>query len=242
MRLRSRWVFQLLACAWFAVGAGDRSTLEHRLQTLPTHSGPTRLVVGGERIELPGFQRYWRLELGRGTDVLVLDQQRGARSLVLKLSPDERLLGRLPVGAEIRSLLLCDLDWDGADELVIDSLEGWGTGLLDRRLRALQFESVLQELWQGCGDSVESSNGMDLEATVHVRCGRPVDREASGYELEVSRTIRSGSAVAMDGVRVALAGGRLRVTPLETTPVPPGKVALEPTLCTWKPQPPQRIR
>lgn len=142
----------------------------------------------------------------------------------------------------IRSLLLCDLDWDGADELVIDSLEGWGTGLLDRRLRALQFESVLQELWQGCGDSVESSNGMDLEATVHVRCGRPVDREASGYELEVSRTIRSGSAVAMDGVRVALAGGRLRVTPLETTPVPPGKVALEPTLCTWKPQPPQRIR
>lgn len=100
MRLRSRWVFQLLACAWFAVGAGDRSTLEHRLQTLPTHSGPTRLVVGGERIELPGFQRYWRLELGRGTDVLVLDQQRGARSLVLKLSPDERLLGRLPVGAD----------------------------------------------------------------------------------------------------------------------------------------------
>lgn len=240
MRVRFRLALGLAVVASTVLGAGGPPTLEERLRALPPRGGSARLEVGGERIDLPGFQRFWRLELGRGTYVLVLDQQRGAHSLVLKLSPEEQLLGKLLVGAEIRSLLLCDLDWDGVDELVIDSLEGWGTGLLDRRLRVLRVEPELQELWQGCGDGLEAGRGEDLKTTVHLRCARPSDYGSDGQELELRRTIRFGSATATDGVRVALRAGRVSVQGLEPSSNQPGKPVPMPELCRWKVDPPAR--
>jgi hypothetical protein len=199
----------------FAMGSGLGTTpgsersLKDQLEALEPHRATNHLQVDGESFKLPGYLGYWRLDTGMGREVLVLNQQRGAEGLILLLSRDGKILSRLALGAELRSLLLCDMEWDGEPELVLDQLDGWGTGLLQRTLRVIRLDPALREIWRGEGDSFQSPSGQQTALTqAFVRCGRlGRDDETYGESLVVLRQIQLGNETLLETVVVRLVGG-----------------------------------
>jgi hypothetical protein len=130
-------------------------------------------VTGKVSLDLEGYDRHWEMQVGQGSTVIVLSRMRGKQGEILMFSPIGTLVGRLPVGAEITNILLCDLADSGFPDLVLDQLDGWGTNVVERSFRVTRVAPSLQEIWKASSLSVDSSPGRSESSRSFVRCEPP---------------------------------------------------------------------
>jgi len=126
-------------------------------------------IVPELQLDLSGYLQHWEGDMGGGLQVMVVSRARGVRSHLLVFSRERKLVARRELGAEIHSLLPCDLDEDGILELVVDELDGWGTGILERTFRAYRISQGITQIWSSVSLSVHDPAGE--EAAEEIRRG-----------------------------------------------------------------------
>lgn len=91
--------------------------------------------------------------------MIIVHEIRRSRILIFQMPAGKLVEHR--VAPEIRSVALTDLDLDGVFELLVDQVDGWGTGVSIRTYRLISFASGRwSEIWSGAAsssDEVKSS-------------------------------------------------------------------------------------
>jgi hypothetical protein len=144
-------LFSLLPLHFTSAGPGGGQL------TLPQLQGAIDRFLKGEGqpsdlpFDISGFSRQWRIEPGGGRTVVVLSCN--LNGYILLFSKEGALVSSAPIGESI-SVLVCDLDEDGTDELVLDEVKERGTGLLTREFHLYELsESSAKDLWHGASFS-----------------------------------------------------------------------------------------
>lgn len=200
---------------WLSPSAADRTELEEvgrELAAIEPHQEATITLQQGA-LKLLGYLRHWHFAVGAGRQVILIDQMRGTNSILLIFSPAGRLETRRDLGAEIEMLLLCDLDHDGSPELVLDQLDGWGSGLLQRSVRVIDLADGASELWSGPGASFAKPPGEPRSLGRTFLACEPGRDERPSSHLLVLREVTTGRDTTIKRTALKLDRSRLVEVP-----------------------------
>jgi hypothetical protein len=141
--------FVLLVCA----SAGGTKREESGQLTLGALQGALADLRAGRQAPEPlrplltGYQFHWVLELGGDLRLVVISRNLGGTLLVFR--PDGSLRARKDT-QEITWLQLFNFDEDGQAEIILDEIDGRGTGILLRNFHIYRLaESSIVQLWEG---------------------------------------------------------------------------------------------
>jgi hypothetical protein len=142
------------------------------------------LAVGGLRVALAGYLQHWEIQIGHGWTIVLVSQMRGAYSKLLVFSERGSLIAMTDVGAEIGGIALCDLNQDGISEVIVDQLDGWGTGVLETTYSVYGIAGATRELWSGLSLAIHEMPGEGINIKRgYLRC------EPSGWDVPYTRLV-----------------------------------------------------
>lgn len=166
----------------------------------------------GDLVQLPApdsvgelvYTSHLELGLGKQLSLVVINEPRRSHLILFGL-PSGRLLQkkRMP---EVVSVALADLDADGVWEVLIDTIDEWGTGVLSRRFHLLRFTAAdWKELWSGVSHSYDG--GSSTEGSVLL--GSPTFRSLV-YSISTKgsgKEVRTSTCLMLEGEKMELCSG-----------------------------------
>jgi hypothetical protein len=152
MRLAKPLGAATIALCIFLLGAagklGDRGSL-----TLVSLQKALKDKAAGREVPelfgpiLAGYRFHWELDLGRQSHLVVISRNLGGSLLAFR--PDGSLQARRET-QEITWLQLFDFDEDGQAEVILDEIDGRGTGILLRNFHIYRLgDRSIVPLWEG---------------------------------------------------------------------------------------------
>lgn len=152
------------------------------------------------RAMLAGYSFHWQIGLGGQHRLVAISRNLGGTLLTFR--PDGSILARRET-AEVTWLQLFDFDEDGQAEVILEEIDGRGTGILIKNFHIYRVaDHAITNLWQGLSYQrklLPSRKGgepvLDLQRGF-VRC------EPSGGGLEHPRLLHLAERVTTRGSRV----------------------------------------
>jgi hypothetical protein len=106
-----------------------------------------RPVPAYYRTMLAGYNFHWQIELGKHSRLVVISRNLGGSLLAFR--SDGSLLARTEAG-EITWLQLFDFDEDGQAEVILEEIDGRGTGILLKSFHIYRVaDGAIRQLWDG---------------------------------------------------------------------------------------------
>jgi len=121
--------------------------------TLDSLRGAVALREGGRPVAAPfvdilaGYSFHWEIRIGEAIHIIAISRNLGGA--LFSFSANGSLLARREI-QEVTSLQLFDFDEDGRPEIILDEIDGRGTGIVLRNFHIYRVtRRSIDHLWKG---------------------------------------------------------------------------------------------